>query len=590
MSLFLGFLLIYGPSDFIRGWEFVPASRGLVSWRVGLGLVAAPDGLRIKGQDTDLDDDGWPDIVFCEGEWMPVRWVVAALGPQMKTYHVPFLRDPVFTDGCALADLDYDGEEDLVFCVMQKPGHEYWGPYIIYELWGWRRVDTLPFSHKWGQESVFVADLDSDGWQDLVFAVFGHLDTLKVDNYIFWGSPWGFTEFTRLPGSSGAHGVAVGDLNGDGLLDVVIGNSYAEMPRYTVVYFNPGRRGEVWDDTLLLNSHGVFGLTVADLNADGWLDILAANTWDGAPVEVYFNRGGTFSRDPDLSLRPFSWGARAIWVEDFDKDGWLDIAVVQKTKRCGADDPTYSDSLAVIWSDSLKFERVTKLLNIGGFGLFCEDFDRNGWLDIAVFNKEGTGPCEHAMDTVSFIYFNQGPPKFFEEEHRLEFRSFAAGRGRSHDFVGNPYNRERVHWLLLPSKTLETDFWVRVDSVKFEGNLAGARITPFVADKNKIVELSEGPFPPAFSLALRVEFDPRRSSEFVLRKVKVYYSPSAKPNEVGDWEVALYDVSGRKLSKPCKRNVVFYVVKKKNQIVSVRRLLISTPWDLLQAGRFLRQD
>ena len=69
-------------------------------------------------------------------------------------------------------------------------------------------------------------DLNGDGFLDIVFPS-SHDNNLGVDSFIYWGGKDGFNanRKTRLPGD-GAAGVAVADLNKDGFPDVVLVNEF----------------------------------------------------------------------------------------------------------------------------------------------------------------------------------------------------------------------------------------------------------------------------------------------------------------------------------------------------------------------------
>ncbi|MCM8808537.1 MAG: hypothetical protein NC926_11505 [Candidatus Omnitrophica bacterium] len=69
-------MVIYGlkktHQDFIDGFECHQFQNNLISWKLG-GRIYSPasGGLRIIGQDRDINDDGWPEMVltsFPEGK------------------------------------------------------------------------------------------------------------------------------------------------------------------------------------------------------------------------------------------------------------------------------------------------------------------------------------------------------------------------------------------------------------------------------------------------------------------------------------------------------------------------------------------
>ena len=74
------------------------------------------------------------------------------------------------------------------------------------------------------------------------------------------------------------HDVLVGDLTGNGLLDVVGRNQSAFGERGDAVFIYYQRQPKVWQKRALECDHGE-GIAIADINGDGSLDIIAGNTW-----------------------------------------------------------------------------------------------------------------------------------------------------------------------------------------------------------------------------------------------------------------------------------------------------------------------
>ena len=143
-------------------------------------------------------------------------------------------------------DLNRDGEIDLLFTqdhnnVYAPDSLVYWGgaegyQSLLPDLWqlrapfsllGWlqrssSKITRLPSA---GGGRSHIADLNNDGYLDIVFCNFMHNYRPDQPAYIYWGRAEGFqsTARTELPAYL-AGGVAVGDLNRDGFLDVVLAN------------------------------------------------------------------------------------------------------------------------------------------------------------------------------------------------------------------------------------------------------------------------------------------------------------------------------------------------------------------------------
>ncbi|MEN1786030.1 MAG: VCBS repeat-containing protein, partial [Bacteroidota bacterium] len=201
-------------------------------------------------------------------------------------------------------------------------------------------------------------------------------------------------------------GVAIGDINNDGLPDIYFtGNMVGSH-----LYLNQGnlKFKEIAKDA------GVFaegfwntGTTMADVNGDGYLDIYVCRSATRDPKK---RKNLLFINNQDLT---FSEKATEYGIDDsgyttqgsffdYDRDGDLDLYVlnhsVQEYAGFGQitsslkkrNNPSYSDKL--YRNDNGRFKDVSQetglVSNILGFGLgiAISDIDNDGWLDIYVSN------------------------------------------------------------------------------------------------------------------------------------------------------------------------------------------------------------
>ena len=126
--------------------------------------------------------------------------------------------------------------------------------------------------------------------------------------------------FVALPGGAGSAWVAQGDLNGDGIPDVVVANRIDDT---VSVYLGIGD-GTFSPPTTDAIGQRVWRVTVADVNADGKLDILTANKGDNTISILLGNGDGTFKPQ---AVFPVGTRPGGVAVADVNGDGLPDVIV-----------------------------------------------------------------------------------------------------------------------------------------------------------------------------------------------------------------------------------------------------------------------
>lgn len=184
-------------------------------------------------------------------------------------------------------------------------------------------------------------------------------------------------------------GVGVGDLDGDGLVDLV----FSSTNRGITMFRNMGglrfedltRTSGLSVDDTLLNT----GILVADLSGDGLLDVYLSRRYNRNILFV--NRGGgKFSRDTSSALIVGSYSTHASQI-DYDRDGDLDVYLVNsgEPRRNGYLNPGRSDMLFRNDGNG-RYVDVSSAAGIidKGYGLSASigDVNDDGWPDIFVTN------------------------------------------------------------------------------------------------------------------------------------------------------------------------------------------------------------
>ena len=120
--------------------------------------------------------------------------------------------------------------------------------------------------------------------------------------------------FEGLSDSAPTAAIALGDLNGDGSLDIFVGNQTSPDPeadpeqKQNYVYLNPSRNLETdtWTSKAVGGIEDTHSVALGDLNGDGRLDVVAGN-YD-QPSQVYLNSGAgrlspfSYSNEPVIEL------------------------------------------------------------------------------------------------------------------------------------------------------------------------------------------------------------------------------------------------------------------------------------------------
>ncbi|MBC7884301.1 MAG: VCBS repeat-containing protein [Saprospiraceae bacterium] len=220
-------------------------------------------------------------------------------------------------------------------------------------------------------------------------------------------------------------GVAIGDINNDGLPDIYFSANMGDNK----LYLNKGNF--TFED--ITDKAGVAGtmtwstgVTMADVNADGFLDIYVCNSGDIAgdkkQNELFINKGdGTFTEKAEVfGLADKGYSTHAVFF-DYDKDGDLDMYLLNNSYQAigsfnlkhnvrNIRDPEGGDKL--FRNDGAKFTDVSVEAGIYGsvigfgLGVTVGDINMDGWPDIYVSND---------FFERDYIYMNNGDGTFKED-------------------------------------------------------------------------------------------------------------------------------------------------------------------------------
>jgi len=353
-----------------------------VSAILAVMLVVTGTGLRAEAAAWDLNDDGRPDVIFANygagnGDpsdsyvyyWdtgtLPIGGIVPP-GAELGT---------VGAIDTQTADIDGDGYIDIVFANFNNNSFYDIDSYVYWGDAGGTYADRTDLPTQGAAHST-IADVNKDGYLDILFANYysDGAGSSDIDSYIYWGDGtrgYSPADRTGLPTHS-AFLVMAEDLNNDTHVDVVYGN-YTGTNSY--IYWGLGAKAFNPLPTEL-PTDGVFGGTMEDINKDGYLDIVFANSAGLVSTIYWGDPGGTYATSLDLATS----GAYDAAVADLNDDGFRDIVFADAS----------GDSY-IYWGDGVAFLTMptTPLATLAAVDVEVGDLNLDGYLDIVFANFNG---------------------------------------------------------------------------------------------------------------------------------------------------------------------------------------------------------
>ena len=264
---------------------------------------------------ADVNNDGWIDLISAPTPSGPIavltndhtgRFVLSS--SWVIDHRVPAI---------AAADVNKDGWVDLI---TADSGYNTLSVFTNNRSGGF----ALSGSYAVGRDpwSIACADVNGDGWPDLICANYesNSLSVLTNDG------TGGFGLFSTLAVGAFPFCVVAADINDDGKIDLISANSAfgAPPPASSLSILTNNGNGFTLAATCPVG-RGPCGVVAVDINNDGKIDLISGNSVDNN-ISVLTNNGrGEFSLAAVSAVSAFGSGPQGTAAADVNGDGRMDI-------------------------------------------------------------------------------------------------------------------------------------------------------------------------------------------------------------------------------------------------------------------------
>ncbi len=219
----------------------------------------------------------------------------------------PSVVEPAWSDS---GDLNHDGKRDFV--LVSAYGNQ--SVFLGNGDGTFRSPIQYTEGYTFGADrTVVLTDIDGDGHLDMSMAAERGRRGISIRRGLGDGT-FGIAEYYFMTGDSAPGAASYGDIDNDGVLDLVIADN--SRTNYTVIF--PGAQP------------GMTAISTVDINGDGHLDTLALNAGDGHIKLLLGSGNGSFVRQNDLLVGK---GALALAAVDLNGDQQIDLVTANRAAR-----------------------------------------------------------------------------------------------------------------------------------------------------------------------------------------------------------------------------------------------------------------
>ncbi len=326
----------------------------------------------------DIDGDGVLDIV-CGAYWYKgPKWTKHKMCDVLAEgeYWDDFSNIPMDLTGNGLPDIVTGGWWGETLRWRENPGGGSASEWLVHDI---EKVGSIETTRVW--------DVDGDGKLEIV------PNTPGAPQCFYKVEPGPRPVFHRyeITDSPSGHGLGFGDVNGDGRGDIILANGWLEAPA------DPLHEPWTWHPEFNLESASV-PVLVHDVNGDGLADLIVGQShayglhWWEQGLDAAGGR--TWTRHAICEERSQYHDMQLV---DIDSDGELELVTGKRYRAHCGNDPGANDPVGVYYFklNGGAFERHTidygPAPEASGVGIYfwIADIDGNGWLDIVAPGKDG---------------------------------------------------------------------------------------------------------------------------------------------------------------------------------------------------------
>ena len=327
------------------------------------------------------------------------QFTAAAVGGTGQLIGNTDIMGPSSPYAIAAADVDDDGDVDLL------SANSIGGNVTLFRndgAAGFAAGGTLAMPTRYSPQSLVVGDLDGDGDLDLVAGAYtspGAVSGVGMLCVRFNNGSGVFAGTGNLALTQPVHSMGLGDVDGDGDLDLLA--SLGGTAPAVEVRLNNGLGGFGAPVSLPMQSE-CLRLCLGDIDGDGDLD-LVANMYNGGAASIRFNNGsGGFSGTTGIVTNTYNY---ALALVDFDRDGDLDLALSSDNFRGIELYANNGQGSFLLFTRLATFGTPTSLTAADLNGDGAPDLLGTGNDKVESFLNNGTGGFGVRMSS-SYVYLN----------------------------------------------------------------------------------------------------------------------------------------------------------------------------------------